>query len=183
MLPLISPIPLLPVLLRPLWNNFQCSAVQSDQDSKVFKQVLQQLGVTHCPSSTFHPDSLERFHQTLMLRAYCFEFKKDWDEGVPQHWRSFRSLSVSVWISLCLDITSEVHWACCRTNSPLRICCRTTPQNKSVGACSHFLYRLHHPCEFASKNIEKMNVWYDWKLHFDVGDQVLVLLLILRSPL
>lgn len=53
----------------------------------VFQQVLQQLGVTHCPSSTYPPESqsaLERFHQPLksMLRAYCFEFEKDWDEGV-----------------------------------------------------------------------------------------------------
>lgn len=66
--------------------------VQSDQGSnfmsKVFQQVMQKLGTTHFPSSAYHPESqgaLEWFHSTLksMLRAYCHEFKTDWDEGVP----------------------------------------------------------------------------------------------------
>ena len=36
----------------------------------------------------YHPQSqgaLERFHQTLktMIRTYCFQESKDWDEGIP----------------------------------------------------------------------------------------------------
>jgi len=38
-------------------------------------------------SSAFHPQSqgaLERWHQTLktMMKIYCFETEKDWDEGI-----------------------------------------------------------------------------------------------------
>lgn len=66
--------------------------VQTDQGSnfmtRVFSQVLKQLSIQHCTSSAYHPESqgaLERFHQTLksMLRAYCREFEKDWDDGTP----------------------------------------------------------------------------------------------------
>lgn len=56
--------------------------------SRVFKQALNQLHIQHCTSSCYHPESqgaLERFHQTLksMLRAFCLEFQKAWDNGVP----------------------------------------------------------------------------------------------------
>ena len=66
--------------------------VQTDQGtnlmSRLFAQVLKKLDVTYAHSSAYHPESqeaLEWFHQTLksMLQAYCMEFEKDWDEGVP----------------------------------------------------------------------------------------------------
>ena len=66
-------------------------SIQSDQGSnftsRVFKQVMNELCVRHIQSSAYHPESqgcLERFHQTLkrMLKVYCLEFSKDWDEGV-----------------------------------------------------------------------------------------------------
>ena len=66
--------------------------VQTDQgtnfQSKLFNQVLQTLNVQHAVSSAYHPESqgaLERWHQTLksMLRKYCIEKEKNWDEGVP----------------------------------------------------------------------------------------------------
>ncbi|XP_076029783.1 KRAB-A domain-containing protein 2-like [Oratosquilla oratoria] len=65
--------------------------VQSDQGpnftSRLFNQVMQSLGVRQSRSSVYHPQSqgvVERFHQTFkrMLRTYCLEFGKDWDEGV-----------------------------------------------------------------------------------------------------
>ena len=48
---------------------------------------MKQLGIKQYHSSAYHPESqgaLERFHQTLktMLRSYCLENGKDWDEGV-----------------------------------------------------------------------------------------------------
>ena len=54
--------------------------------SGVFQQIMCQLGIKQFKSSACHPQSqgaLERFHQTLknMLRAYCYEESKDWDEG------------------------------------------------------------------------------------------------------
>ena len=56
--------------------------------SKLFKRVVEQLGITHIQSSAYHPQSqgaLERFHSTLknMLMAHCAEQKKDWDSGLP----------------------------------------------------------------------------------------------------
>ena len=66
--------------------------VQSDQGSNfmsgLFQEVMYQLGIGQLTSSAYHPQSqgaLERFHQTLksMIRAYCFQERKDWDEGIP----------------------------------------------------------------------------------------------------
>ncbi|XP_049912636.1 uncharacterized protein LOC126397732 [Epinephelus moara] len=66
--------------------------VQTDQGSnfmcKLFAQVLASLSIKHRKSSAYHPQSqgaLERFHQTLksMMRKYCLENEKDWDEGLP----------------------------------------------------------------------------------------------------
>ena len=55
--------------------------------STVFKQVMYELGIQDDCSTAYHPESqgaLERFHQTLksMLKKYCFQYIKDWDEGV-----------------------------------------------------------------------------------------------------
>lgn len=56
--------------------------------SRSFRHALQTLGVTHSVTSAYHPESqgaLERWHQTLksMLRKYCYDIGKEWDEGVP----------------------------------------------------------------------------------------------------
>lgn len=65
--------------------------IQSEQGSNfisgLFQQVVYQLGIKQITSSAYHPESqgtLERFHSTLktMIRTYCFENEKDWDEGV-----------------------------------------------------------------------------------------------------
>ena len=55
--------------------------------SGVFQQVMYELGITQHKSSAYHPQSqgaLERWHQTLktMMKIYCFETEKDWDEGI-----------------------------------------------------------------------------------------------------
>ena len=64
---------------------------QSDQDSNfmsgLFQQVIDELGIKQYRSSAYHPEShgaLERFHQNLknMIRPYCFDTNRDWDEGV-----------------------------------------------------------------------------------------------------
>ena len=66
-------------------------SVQSDQGSNflsgIFQQVMHELGIKDYRSSAYHPESqgaLERFHQTLknMIRSYCFDTEKDWDEGI-----------------------------------------------------------------------------------------------------
>ena len=66
-------------------------SVQSDQGSHfmpgVFQQVMHELGIKHYRSSAYHPErqgALERFHQTSknMIRSYCVDTEKDWDEGI-----------------------------------------------------------------------------------------------------
>ena len=66
-------------------------SVQSDQGSNlmsgIFQQVMNELGIKQYKSSAYHPesqDALERFYQTLkdMIRSYCFDTEKDWDEGI-----------------------------------------------------------------------------------------------------
>ena len=56
--------------------------------SKLFQQVVRQLGIWHIKSSGYHPQLqgvLEHFHATLknMLMAYCLEHKAEWDQGFP----------------------------------------------------------------------------------------------------
>ena len=54
----------------------------------MFKQLIEELGIKHIISSAHHPESqgvLEIFHSTLknMLKAYCVNNKKNWDEKIP----------------------------------------------------------------------------------------------------
>lgn len=85
-----------PVIIKALVKFFSTfglpKIIQSDQGtnflSRLFKQVLESLAISHQVSSAYHPQSqgaLERFHQTLksMLRKYCLDTARDWDEGVP----------------------------------------------------------------------------------------------------
>ena len=66
-------------------------SVQSDQGSNfmsgIFQQVMHELRIKQYRSSAYHPESqgaLERFHWILknMIRSYCFDTEKDWDEGI-----------------------------------------------------------------------------------------------------
>lgn len=66
-------------------------ANQSDQGSNfmpgLFQQVMHELGIKQYKSSAYHPESqgaLDRFHLTLktMLKTYCYQYERDWDEGV-----------------------------------------------------------------------------------------------------
>ncbi len=84
------------VVLKALLNFFTHfglpSELQSDQGtnftSRLFNQTMAEWGIRHILSSAYHPQSqgaLERHHQTLknMMRAFCMEHEKDWDEAVP----------------------------------------------------------------------------------------------------
>ncbi len=59
--------------------------IQSDQGSNftshMFGQVLKLLRIKQNQSSAYH----QRFHQTLksLLRAYCTEVDRDWEDGLP----------------------------------------------------------------------------------------------------
>ena len=65
--------------------------IQSDRGtnftSKLFTDVLNQLGIKQTLSTAYHPESqgsLERWHQTLksMIKKFCFESGSDWDESI-----------------------------------------------------------------------------------------------------
>ncbi len=167
--------------------------VQSDQGSnymsRLFSQVLKQLSIQHSTSSAYHPESqgaLERFHQTLktMLKTYCKEFERDWDDGVPLLLFAVREV---VQESLGFSPAELVFGHTVR--GPLKLVKEkwlafehSTPTNL-LDYVSNFRFRLGRACELAKENLKavqgKMKTWYDRKARhrvFSSGDQVLVLL-------
>ena len=66
-------------------------SIQSDQGSNfmsgIFQQVRHELQIKQYKSTPYHLESqgaLELFHQTLknMMRTYCLETEKHWDDRV-----------------------------------------------------------------------------------------------------
>ena len=87
-------------------------SVPSDQGSNfmsgVFQQVMHELGIKQYRSSAYHSESqgaLERLHQTLktMIRSYCFDTEKDWDEGIHLLLFAVRNLYRSLSVSALLN--------------------------------------------------------------------------------
>ena len=70
------------------------------------------LGIQKFKSTAYHPQTqgtLERFHQTLkcMMRMYCLEQNKDWDEGVhlllfAVQESVYEGLGFSCFLDMCL---------------------------------------------------------------------------------
>ena len=166
-------------------------SVQSDQGSNfmsgLMQQAMYQLGVKQYKSSAYHPESqgaLERFHQTLknMLRTYCLENNRDWDQGV--HLLLFAARE-SVQESLVFGRT---------VRGPLKLLkeawlAEDSPVNL-LDQVADLRYRLVRARHFAQKNLsvsqQRMKTWYDKRAksrHFNIGDQVLVLLPIPRQSL
>lgn len=171
--------------------------IQSDKGSnftsRMFKEVLEQLRVKHQCSSAYHAQSqgaLERFHQTLksLLRGYCVELNRDWEEGLP-------------WLMLAArEVTQEStgfspndlvfgH----RVRGPLAVLqselkCPESPVNL-LEYVNGFRRRLLLACEMATDNLskvqKKMKSWYDRRAEprvFCPGDLVLALLPMANSP-
>lgn len=174
--------------------------VQSDQGSnflsKLFTQVLKTLGIEHKVSSAYHPQSqgaLERWHQTLksMLRKYCMDTNKDWDEGVPFVLFAIRE---TVQESLKFSPAELVFGHTVR--GPLRV---LKEQMMSTACCgsrsvldhvSNVRQRLHDACKLAREALgttqKTMKSRYDKRAvlrSLEPGDQVLVLLPIPGSAL
>ena len=172
-------------------------SVQSDQGSNfmsgIFQQVMHELGIKQYRSSAYHPESqgaLERFHQTLknMIRSYCFDTEKDWDEGI--HLLLF-AVRESVRESLGFSPFELVfgHSVC----GPLKLLKEKflsndeTPLNL-LQYVSDFRNRLSRACEVARSNLKtsqgKMKARYDNHVidrKFKPGDKVLALLPILAD--
>ncbi|XP_071943657.1 uncharacterized protein [Antedon mediterranea] len=174
-------------------------AVQSDQGSnfisKIFKQVLEQLGVAHISSSAYHLQSqgaLERFHQTLknMIKTYCFQCEKEWDEGVPLLLFAVRE---TVQESLGFSPFELVYGHSVR--GPLkivkeRLLGKAEESVSILDYVSEFRDRLNRAREMARKNLVKaqgkMKRLFDRKSEkrsFNSGDEVLVMLPLPSQPL
>ncbi|XP_067261173.1 uncharacterized protein [Chanodichthys erythropterus] len=174
--------------------------VQSDQGtnflSRIFGQVLTTLNVSHQTSSAFHPESqgaLERFHQTLkaMLRRYCMDTGKDWDEGIPLLLFAVRE---AVQDSLGFSPADLVFGHTVR--GPLKmlkedlLSCEPSTKIPVLDYVSKFRERLHKACSTAKESLLSAQVamkrQFDRKTvqrHFKEGDQVLVLLPVVGSVL
>ena len=160
-----------------------------------FQQVMNQLGIKQYKSSAYHPESqgaLERFHQTLktMIRMYCTENSRDWDEGV--HLLLF-AVRESVQESLGFSPFELVFGHPVR--GPLLLLKEKwldeDPEKISVlKYVATFKDRLFRAGQMAKRNLQesqsKMKVWYDRKAKsrcFEPGDRVLVLFPVVGNPL
>ena len=172
--------------------------VQSDQGSnftsKLFRQVLQRLGIRHAMSSAYHPQSqgaLERYHQTLknMLRTYCFEHGGDWDRGIPFVLFATRE---AVQESLGFSPFELVFGHAVR--GPLKLLKETwlssTEETGLLTYVENFKTRLYNALTLVKLNLlqaqSKMKAYYDTKAKtrsFNPGDQVLMLTPMIGQPM
>ena len=173
--------------------------VQSDQGSnftsRVFRQAMNSLGIKMVTSSAYHPQSqgaLERFHFTLktMIRAYCLNHQKDWDEGIPFLMFAARDAPQE---SLGFSPFELIFGHTVR--GPLSMLkekwLQGNPANESLlEYVSRFQTRLQETCELAQKRLKtvqsEMKGRYDRNTvhrNFQTGDKVLVLLPLSGHPL
>ena len=125
--------------------------------SGLMQEVMYQLGIKQYKSTAYHPQSqgaLERFHQTLknMLRAYCLQHGKDWDEGV--HLVLFASREV-VQESLGFSPFELLYGRTVR--GPLKVLKETwlkdDPSVSLLDYVSDLRQRVLNVCEMARKNL------------------------------
>ena len=173
-------------------------SIQSDQGSNfmsgIFQQVMYELGIKQYKSSAYQPESqgaLERFHQTLknMIRSYCFDTEKDWDEGI--HLLLF-AVRESVQESLGFSPFELVFGHTVR--GPLKLLKEKflSDDDSSLNLLqnvSDFKNRLSKACDAAQSNLKsaqsKMKIRYDENAkdrNFEPGDKVLALLPIPVRP-
>ena len=174
-------------------------SIQSDRGSNfmsgLFQQVLHELNIEQLRSSVYHPESqgaLERFHQTLktMLRSFCLESGKDWDEGV--HLLLFAARE-SVQESLGFSPFELVFGHTVR--GPLKLLKDKfmEPTHNSLNLLDYvstFKSRLLKANELAHNNLKiaqcKMKARYDQNSvsrNFKTGEKVLVLFPVSGKPL
>lgn len=158
--------------------------------SKVFAKVTRKLNVRHQVSSAHHPQSqgaIERFHQTLksMLRTFCVEQEKGWDEEIPLLLFAIRTTTQS---SLGFSPSELIFGH--NVRGPLKILQeqilspeRSSSTKNVLDHVSEFRERLHQLWKLAKASLDsaqnQMKDRYDRKAvqrSFQPGDQVLVLL-------
>jgi hypothetical protein len=155
---------------------------------------MYELGVRQYKSTAYHPESqgaLECLHQTLktMLRTYCYQYEKHWDEGV--HLVLFAA-SEAAQESLGFSAFELVFGHTVR--GPLKFLKENwlteTSSFNLFDYVSNFKERLYNACKFAQENLKssqtKMKRWYDKDARnrvFKQGDKVFVFLPIPGHPL
>ena len=156
---------------------------------------MHELGIKQYRSSVYHPESqgaLERFHQTLknMIRSYCFDTEKDWDEGI--HLLLFADRK-SVQESLGFSPFELVFGHTVR--GPLKLLKEKFLSDNDSSSnllqyVSDFKNRLSNACEAAPASLKsaksKMKFRYEENArerNFKPGDKVLALLPIPGRPL
>ena len=164
---------------------------------KFFQQipVMNQLGIKQYKSSAYHPGSqgaLERFYQILktMIKMYCIENSRDWDEGVHLLLFALReSFQESLGFSPFKLVFGHV------VHGPLLLLKEKwldeDPESMSVlNYVANFKDRLFRAGQMAKRNLQesqsKMKVWYDRKAKsrcFEPRDRVLVLFPVEGNPL
>ena len=185
--------------LRAFFTRFGLpKEVQSDQGSnftsRLFQEELYALGIRQVTSSAYHPQSqgaLERFHQTLksMIRTYCEDHKRDWDEGIPLLLFAVREV---VQESLGFSPFELVFGRSVR--GPLKLVKEKLLSEKTDESVLSYITqlkeRLKEACELAHAKLKAtqqgMKLWYDKKCKdrsFSPGDKVLVLLPVSGQPL
>ena len=167
--------------------------IQTDQgtnfQSKRFKQVVETLGIKHLVSSAYHPESqgaLERWHQTLksMLRKYCMETRKSWDEGVPFMLFAARdAVQESLGFSPAELVFSHAPRGPLQMLKEKLMSPHTPPPKNVLDFVSNFRERLLKANEIAKSSLamsqRRMKCRFDQKAvprDFKIGDRVLVLL-------
>lgn len=141
----------------------------------------------HQISSAYHPESLgalECFHQTLktMLRTYCLETDKEWDEGIPLLFAVRETIQESLGFSPAELVFGHT------VRGPLKLLREQligdpSPSQTVLDYVSSFRGRLHNACEVAKKALaisqSKMKAHFDRNAveqSFQSGDSVLVFL-------
>ena len=173
------------------------ASLQSDQGSNfmsnIMQQVMYQLRIKQYKSSAYHPESqgaIERFHQTLknLIRAYCFEYKLDWNQGI--HLLLF---AVRDAVQESLEF-SPFELVCGSTViGPLKLLKENWLAEEALinllDQVSDLRSRLVRANELAQKNLKtsqaRMKTWYDKRARhrtFRVGEKVLALLPVLKTP-
>ena len=138
---------------------------------------MHELGIKQYKSSAYHPESqgaLERFYQTLknLIRSYCFDTEKDWDEGIHLLLFAVReSVQESLGFSpFELVIGHTVH-------GPLKLLKEKflSDYDSSLNLLqyvSDFKNRLSKACEAAQSNLKsaqsKMKLCYDEMLRIEI---------------
>lgn len=159
----------------------------------MFSQVLKQLCICHVQASAYHAQSqgaLERFHQTLksLLRAYCTELGKDWEEGLPWLMLAAREVTQES-LGFSLNELVFAH----KVRGPLGALAdnwkNVEPPVNLIDFANGFRRRLFTAVMLAKEKLElsqeKMNSWYDRSVErrtFSLGDQVLALFPVASSP-